>query len=336
MSSATRRNGKSGLLASSNTRESTLASASQLPTSTHSKPSPYLLLIYPAILALGALYSTLSPTASPYRVAPLLPGLSSDLKTPLTPQPINYFANKRNVVNVYFVKFGWFWTTLAFLLLQLTTNPPPRAPRGEPSISTYIQAAFRYCLVTLTWIFTTQWFFGGPLVDRSFTLSGGRCQALPQEISAQGVHDIETIATSVACKAVGGKWRGGHDISGHVFMLVLSSAFLLLEQYISNRQSSHPSISPTAAANVAADLTPEEKQALGDWESKEAATARVYSRYFVWTVIGLDMFMLMMTAIWFHTWLEKLTGLLIAGTCIWGVYFLPRFSPGWKDVIQGV
>ena len=37
------------------------------------------------------------------------------------------------------------------------------------------------------------------------------------------------FVTGQACKAVGGTWRGGHDISGHVFILVLGSAFLGLE-----------------------------------------------------------------------------------------------------------
>jgi hypothetical protein len=296
--------------------------------------SPYLLLIYPTILALGSLYSTLSPPArSASHAGALTPGFASELNSHTTPQPVNYFASKRNLLNVYFVKIDWFWTTLAFALLAYTTYTAPKKEKGTSSARRWLQAALRYSIVTATWVGTTQWLLGPPLIDRSFTLTGGRCDALPAKIDDSGRPDFSAVATHIACKAVGGHWKGGHDISGHVFMLVLSSAFLILELYISDALSPHPHVSPKAAAAVAHDTTDEEKRELGGWESGTEATIRLWSRYFVWTIVGLDFWMFLMTAIWFHTWLEKLSGLLISGSCIWAVYFLPTLLPAWRAIV---
>lgn len=299
--------------------------------------SPYLLLIYPTILALGSFYSTISPAAtSATNAGALTPGVASELNKPTASQPVNYFARKHNLLNIYFVKIGWLWTTLAFALLAYTTHSAQQKGKASSSARSRLQAALRYLIVTATWVGTTQWLVGPPLIDRSFTLTGGRCEALPAKIDDSGRHDISAVATQITCKALGGSWKGGHDISGHVFMLVLSSAFLLLELYLSDALSPHPSVSPNAAAVVAYSTTDEEKRELGGWESSTEAKIRLWTRYFVWTVIALDFWMLLMTAIWFHTWLEKLSGLLLSASCIWAVYFLPAFVPAWGAIVGPV
>jgi hypothetical protein len=282
-------------------------------------PSAYLLLLYPLVLAAGSLFSVLSPSAT-----------STDLGPN---QPQNYFAGKRNLINLYFVKIGWFWTTLAFALLQATARPRPSSTHRH-----YTQALTRFALITLTWYLVTQWFFGPALVDRSFTVTGGHCEAPSSPSSPSDIKDailFPTIASSTHCKIAGGHWRGGHDISGHVFMLVLSSASLIYELYIADSHSSHPHVSAAAAAKVAHELTEEERRAVGGWESEMAATVRVYARWFMWGVVALDFWMIMMTAIWFHTWLEKLSGLVLAAAAVWGVYFLPEAVPAWRAVVGG-
>jgi hypothetical protein len=300
------------------------------------KPSPYYLLVYIAILAAGSLYSQISPDAGPSQSTPLAPGISSEINTPYKPQVTNYFAGKHNLINIYFVKIGWFWTTLAFGLLQITTRPSSR-PVSLSNQSHYIQSVIRYTLVTLSWIFTTQWLFGPALIDRSFTITGGHCEARPLELSEtlQPV-DLSGMHSSVTCKMAGGRWRGGHDISGHVFMLVLSSAFLLLELYLSDQNSAHPHVSDRAAAAVAKGMSEEERRSIGGWESENMAKFRMYSRYLVWGVVALDLWMLMMTAIWFHTWLEKVSGLLIASLTLYGVYWAADFLPAWKGIVGGL
>ncbi|KPI44444.1 uncharacterized protein AB675_8412 [Cyphellophora attinorum] len=107
------------------------------------RPSTYLLLVYPIILALGSTWSVISPSFDPQAL-----GLDQNVKP-------NYFAGKGNLVNQYFVKLGWLWTTLAFTLLQLTTRPPASSKQKH-----YVQAAIRYAIVTTSWYLVTQWFFG--------------------------------------------------------------------------------------------------------------------------------------------------------------------------------
>ena len=304
------------------------------------KPSPYYLLFYLLLLILGSLYSILSPDALPVSdPTPLAAGITSGSNTPVSPASVSYFAGKKNFVNLYFVKIGWFWTTLAFLLLH-STNTPSSSSSKSPQH--YIQAATRYALVTISWICTTQWFFGPALIDRSFTITGGHCEAktpatdpVSSSVTA-AAFDLTTFATSAACKSAGGHWRGGHDISGHIFMLVLSSAFLLLEMYLVDMHSSHPHISPRAAASLAHEMTEEERKSVGGWESETAARMRVWTRYLVWAVVVLDMWMILMTAIWFHTWPEKLSGLMLSAGTIWVVYWLPEFVPAWRSVVGGL
>ena len=300
-----------------------------------SKPSPYYLLIYAAILAAGSIYSQISPSGVSH-AKPLAPGITSDLNTPTAPQIPSYFAGKQNLLNIYFVKLGWFWTTLAYTLLQATTRPSSR-PISRPSHTHYIQSATRYTLITLAWIFTTQWLFGPALIDRSFTITGGHCEAHPATLRETAeLANLSNLSSSISCKMAGGRWRGGHDISGHVFMLVLSSAFLLLELYLSDAHSAHPHVSDRAAAAVARDMTAEERSAIGGWESENMAKFRMYARYFVWGVVALDLWMLMMTAIWFHTWMEKLSGLLIASSTLFGVYWMADFVPAWRALVGGL
>lgn len=317
------------------------------------KPSPFLLVIYPVILAIGSLYAVAAASNSPPAHAePMAPGISSDLNTPYVPTATSYFAGKTNVINLYFVKIGWFWTTLAFVLLQVTTPFQRTAPASSASfsrsrtirLSTPLQSALRYTLITLSWILVTQWCFGPPLIDRSFTITGGHCEGPPANLDvspssssqspASPLLDAFAIHTSsTACKAAGGRWRGGHDISGHVFMLVLSSAFLFFEFYLSDAHSQHPTISPRAAANIASSTTELEKRAVGGWESAQQARWRIYACYFTYTVVALDLWMLLMTAVFFHTWLEKLNGLLLAAATVWTVYFLGDMAPSWRGLV---
>lgn len=308
---------------------------STMPSST--RPTPFLLLVYPVILAIGALYAAIAPDASISQV----PGTGIAPDVDRAPQP-SYFAGKRNLINLIFVKRGWLWTSLALLFLQLTTRPSSSSLKATPittqnrMVNHYFQVALRYLLLTSLWLFATQWFFGPPLIDRSFTLTGGRCEGIPIKLEENPALKLATIYSSSACKRSGGRWYGGHDISGHTFMLVVSSASLLYELYIADRASQHPSVSPRAAANVAHDLTEQEKESVGGWESEGEAKARIYARYFLYGVVTLDILMLTTTAIWFHTFLEKVNGLLLAGFGLYVTYFLGDIVPAWRETVGGL
>lgn len=238
--------------------------------------------VYPATLLLGSLFSLLDPAArsAPYNA------LTQSHPPEAAP---SYFARKRNLFNIFFVKLGWFWTTLAFVVFLFSYGGPVSVltPRR-------VQGLLRYALVTLWWVAVTRWFFGPPLIDRTFTLTGGTCQ------------DNETIATGAACKAVGGRWSGGHDLSGHVFMLVLSSAFLWMEViWVALQAAGAPEERVVASATEGSEI----KNARSETQSvdlRQQGQGDLQPGFSIAAVIfGLSWWMLLMTAAYFHTWFEK-------------------------------
>ena len=285
-----------------------------------------LLGIYPATLVLGSLFSTFQPTS---RNAPYLPH-SQSYDPGFAP---SYFARKSNVFNVYFVKIGWFWTTLAFFLLIF--SHPSLGPSLRPTITKRrLQAVVRYACVTAVWIFVTQWFFGPPIIDRSFRWTGGQCaivegRTLADEAKLAEMGEFREVFTHTACKAIGGLWKGGHDISGHVFLLILGSAMLWMEflpavlKMEGLREARRIVTADGLVRNANTEMeevvdTPKElgigiKAALG--------------------VATLSWWMLLMTAAYFHTWFEKFTGFLVAFGTIYFVYFLPRAVPALRSVM---
>ncbi|KAJ3533825.1 hypothetical protein NM208_g7811 [Fusarium decemcellulare] len=141
------------------------------------------------------------------------------------------------------------------------------------------------------------------------------------------------MVTAVACKAAGGKWKGGHDISGHVFLLSLGTAFLMQEVgWAVLRWSGKPSeercVVMTDGALKSANV--EAETPIGEGAEKPALGL---GGKFAVGVMGLSVWMLLMTAIYFHTWFEKFTGLLTAATAFYIVYIVPRFVPGLRQVI---
>lgn len=277
-------------------------SSSKRPTTqTHHKIPTIALALYPGILLLGSLYASISPTANPAA------NISSSANTASTDpndgtKPINYFARKSNVFNVYFVKIGWLWTTAAFLAL-LWAYPAFNSRRinANTRLRRIWQAFFRYTLITVSWILTTQWCFGPAIIDRGFIASGGKCNR-PVSHSTTLLSEIDSVLTSVACKTAGGSWSGGHDVSGHAFMLVVASAFLAFELagslWPANDNSQEVKDKDEGSRSPALD------QETGDTNNGAA----VWTRNFVLAVIGLSLWMLLMTGIWFHTFLEKVSG----------------------------
>lgn len=286
-----------------------------------------LLALYPVTLFLGSLYSMIHPAS---RKATYLPSTQS-----YDPQDApSYFAKKSNVFNVYFVKIGWFWTTLAFFTLIFTHSshgPPFRLQLTKRRV----QAIFRYMTITAVWVFVTQWFFGPAIVDRSFRWTGGRCsQVLATGLTEkmeQG--DAKDVFTHAACKAIGGQWRGGHDISGHVFLLILGSGMLWLEllpAVLYNEGLREKRRIRTADGLVrSASIETEHSSRVAVGERQELGLGVKVAL----AVAGLSGWMLLMTAAYFHTWFEKVTGLLVAFTTIFTVYFLPRGVPTLRQVL---
>ncbi|KAL7271969.1 hypothetical protein RUND412_005245 [Rhizina undulata] len=210
---------------------------------------------------------TLAPTVADLLPAALPPIIlaAGSIFTLLSPCPsaqASYFSQKGNIFNVFFVKYGWLWTTIVFAIHVFRLR-----------FSSKQKALLRYFLATIWWIVVTQWFFGAPIMDRLFTLTGGTCKVLAETGGPW-------VLTSAACKHAGGKWSGGHDLSGHVFLLTHAFLFLTSE------------VMPLLV--------------FGGEERKSFETAAVGALAAVW------LWMLLMTGIYFHTWTERMTGLVLA------------------------
>ena len=313
--------------------------------------SPALvLLVYPITLVIGSIFSVISPVARPSRTTTT----TTDDQGP-TP-PVNYFARKDNVFNVYFVKIGWAWTTLAFAVLLLTQ--PYFVSRSTPAqfrARRALKAVLRYALVTAAWFVTTQRFFGPPIIDRAFVLTGGKCERVLKSGPATTMvpggdglakekdntwDEFKNIMTGAACKAAGGAWKGGHDVSGHVFMLVLASAFLAFEAL--GAAKSVPVRDGTTTSD-GGDERPKgttTRNELDDSSSASAAASaiveradvplagrplRVWAQRYVWVVVALSWWMLFMKL--------QLSGLLLSISVVYCTYILPRRCGSWRSII---
>ncbi|MCJ1230454.1 hypothetical protein MMC12_007128 [Toensbergia leucococca] len=311
----------------------------QISSTTPPKPTPttlspllptplegLLLAIYPGTLLLGSLFSLLEPHA---RNAPYSATLQSH-PPELAP---SYFAQKKNLFNVFFVKVGWFWTTLAFIIF-LFLHPNTGPSRTLVLTPRRVQGFLRWALVTLWWMVVTQWFFGPPLIDRGFRLTGGQCELIRTEEGRKGMGEARELFTGAACKLAGGKWKGGHDISGHVFLLVLGSAFLWMEILpvvmrragLREERMVMDASGKIGSAETEAWSRGEEDRGGDGRDDKGGVSAPV-------VVAGMSWWMLLMTAAYFHTWFEKFTGLLVAFVGVATVYFLPRALPSMRAVI---
>ncbi|RHZ59719.1 putative inositol phospholipid biosynthesis protein Scs3 [Aspergillus thermomutatus] len=295
-------------------------------SATTMRPPTTALLIYPVTLLVGSLFSVLSPTAqgsrqsAHRRPAPLAPSIASDVNLS-PPNPVNYFARKDNIFNLYFVKVGWLWTTLAFVSL-LVSQPAYTAPSAHQP-RRLAQAALRYTLATLVWYLTTQWFFGPPIIDRSFVITGGKCERVMAETSGSPAAavaqeesvsaGVEKLFTAAACKAAGGAWMGGHDAVG---------AMKAVSAGVEGGKKMDGEVSDQSEGGKVQGQSEEE----GDW-------MRTWSLRLVGAVVGLGWWMLFMTSIWFHTWLEKWSGLLIALGTVYVIYILPLSVPSWRDIV---
>ncbi|KHN97092.1 alpha-galactosidase [Metarhizium album ARSEF 1941] len=281
--------------------------------------------VFPLVLAFGTLFSVLSPETRSAHYDAVAQAHSQDPSA-----APSYFARKSNLFNVVFVKRGWGWTTFAFYFFLLTH--PSGGAAGLDMTPRRLRAVLRWAAVTAWWFLVTQWCFGPPVIDRSFLWTGGKCDAAEQGV-AQGSADVREALTAAACKAAGGKWNGGHDISGHVFLLVLGTCFLSQEigwsvGRWSSRAAEERCVVLRDGAVKGAGVEADTAAGCGEGGYSLGIGTRT-----ALGVAGLNLWMLLMTAIYFHTWFEKLTGLLTALAGVYLVYVVPRFVPAVRSVV---
>ena len=122
------------------------------------------------------------------------------------------------------------------------------------------------------------------------------------------------MVSAAACKASGGSWMGGHDISGHVFLLVLGSFFLVQEvgwvvarwaRWVGEERCVVMPDGAVKGAGVEAADRRGDGYGHGDGAAVPVLDALGLGGKFAAGVVALCGWMLLMTAIYFHTWLEK-------------------------------
>ena len=144
------------------------------------------------------------------------------------------------------------------------------------------------------------------------------------------------ILTHAACRLIGGRWKGGHDISGHVFLLILGSALLWMEvlpvvlRARGLREERRVLMADGRTVNTAVEKMEVEGTVVVE---KEKEVFVGLGTKFAVGVVALSWWMLLMTAAFFHTWYEKFTGLVVALAGIWMVYFIPRGVPMIRAIV---
>lgn len=234
----------------------------------------------------------------------------------------NYYNDKGNIFNQWFVKKGWGWTTLVivvFFAIELSRRPNAKVLAA---------AILRYIIATFWWVLFTQWCFGHPIMDRVFLYTGGKCTSIdPDRFSRFSggfplVHLFQEVngnfesrnVSSSTCRHLRGSWEGGHDPLGHVFLLVHSSLYLFHE------------IKPYWPGWAALVAKVRSGRQSGKNEGDRAVRVlRSAPQVAAIALLGLWWFMLLMTNMYFHLLAEKLVGLFFGYFGVAVVYYVPRW-----------
>lgn len=189
---------------------------------------------------------------------------------------------------------------------------PTSTPRANPLAPHLIALTRRFLLASLYWFYLTQatWFgtrLGPSITHRILRYSGAVC--VPSAIAhdplapraaggalhggADGVKSMHLdgpgdIQSGMVCTGARGEyWRGGHDVSGHAFMMVHCSLFLF---------------------ELILPLLPTLFPILFTGPKIKAHTGVKVVAYGAVAMIGLSWWMLLMTNLFFHSPTEKLSG----------------------------
>lgn len=268
--------------------------------------------------------------------------LSTSLPHSHLSERLHYFARKSNLINQIFVKNAWGWTSL-FYLLHLASSPPARTSRRS-RLAVWLLAT-TFWLVFTTWFFgaglgdrvialsggscavalpkewdldpealkplltpeyptileatdTDQLYLPlphafcslrRPLTPKShpelFSLLSSRSTAFPTSTETNTLHPTSSHPGLTLANP---RWHRGFDISGHAFLLTMSTLVLGRELTPSWRGERSGSIGRAGG--------------WGRWVHIAATWAGT-------GLVGLWIWMVAMTAVWFHDPPEKLSGL---------------------------
>ncbi|XP_008849226.1 fat storage-inducing transmembrane protein 2 [Nannospalax galili] len=140
--------------------------------------------------------------------------LAGSILKELSPLPESYLSNKRNVLNMYFVKMAWAWTVFLLLPFIALTN---YHLTGKTSL--VLRRLSTLLVGTAIWYVCTALFSN----IEHFT---GSCYQSP---ALEGIR--EECQSKQQCHREGGFWYG-FDISGHSFLLSFCALMIVEEMAV--------------------------------------------------------------------------------------------------------
>ena len=197
--------------------------------------------------------------------------------------PETPFSDVRNPVNQYFVKFSWAWALLILLPTVLITSILYTAAMDWKMVARHMG---RLAVSHAIWYFVTSFFVA---VD-----------------SAIGTCADETTTERYTCLKSGHRWYG-FDISGHVFLLTYCVCVLTEEcAGIAAEVWSHYTVL-LQEPKVVNKLPEEDLEQLRRWHKKAEWLVKVLELLATVEVVLMAV-MMCATALYFHTFVEKLLG----------------------------
>lgn len=194
-----------------------------------------------------------------------------------------YFVQKGNFLNEYGVKLGWFWTCFVICpLIWCTSRMHGKDQRGS------LLNLARIAVATAFWYLCTTAFV-------SFERMTGRC--LGAKSSSRST-----------CRADGGKWAPGIDISGHCFIIIYS-ILILCEESSGFRKLPGPARKSSGHQQLS--------------EGRHHGEYLIVTRVFFFLTFILHIvwdFELLVSVIYYHHVLHKIIGALVAIFCWFVTY----------------
>ncbi|XP_041061521.1 acyl-coenzyme A diphosphatase FITM2 [Carcharodon carcharias] len=131
------------------------------------------------------------------------------------PPAESYFSNRRNALNVYFVKFSWGWTLGLLLPFVFTSNY-----FLQKDVLFAVRRITSCVVGTAIWFLSTRFFH----IIENFT---GECY------ESQNMTVLQEFENLYTCKKHGHLWLG-FDISGHSFLLSYCALIITEEIAVMN------------------------------------------------------------------------------------------------------
>lgn len=209
--------------------------------------------------------------------------------------PDTVFSDKYNPINKYLVKFSWFWTAMwMFTTISITS-----ALYSAFVVRDVLKHLGRIAVGHVVWYTVTA-------VIEALDNRVGECS-------------MEGVFTAKACVRGGYEWAG-FDISGHIFLL--SYCIFVITEEASNIRMEVWQQYESALENKQKELSKRGKE-FEAWLASVHRTATCFVealRLFALILLLIWSGMSLSTSLYFHSFAEKLLGLLIS-VVVWYVTY---------------